>query len=51
MYVGYLLYLILLFCLSLRGLKNPFLEKGKTDIPLTLRTDKRFTSFSGARVF
>jgi hypothetical protein len=50
MYVGYLPYLTLLSCPSLRGLKNPSLEKGKAGTPSTLRTGKRSASFSGAHV-
>jgi hypothetical protein len=38
MYVSYLSDLTFLFCPSLRGLKNPFLEKGKAGTPSTLRT-------------
>jgi hypothetical protein len=49
MYVGYLSPLTLLVCPSLRGLKNPPIE-GKADTPLTPRTGKRSTSFSGAHV-
>jgi hypothetical protein len=49
LYVSYLSYLIHLLYLSLRGLKTSSI-KGKTNILLTLRTDKRFISFSGAHV-